>query len=255
MEQFDHLSGRSLAIDGADIYAEMHGDEDAPVLVFLHGGLGSMQDFNELIGHMRGRFRIVGIDARGHGRSTLGSAALTYARLQKDVEQVLDRLGLTSVDLIGFSDGGIVGFRLASDTPRRVRKLIAIGASNELRPDTVDVLRRVTPESWNRRFPETQAQYRRLNPAPDFDALVTGAVRMWLDESDDGYPRSAVERILAPTLIVRGDEDFLFTLDEAVEQCKLMPNACLLNVPLAGHAVCSDQPKVCAEVVSQFLEE
>ncbi len=73
MRSFDHISGKHFDIDDAKIYCEIIGDEKNPALLFLHGGLGNIEDFNDIISELPDKFRIIGIDSRGHGKSTLGS--------------------------------------------------------------------------------------------------------------------------------------------------------------------------------------
>ena len=67
-----------------------------------------MTDLNPIAERLAGRWRLIGIDLRGHGRSTLGNTPLTYARHEADVRAVLDALGITRCAMFGFSDGGVV---------------------------------------------------------------------------------------------------------------------------------------------------
>ena len=110
---FDHQRGRPIEVSGARIYTETLGAGDAPVLVLLHGGFGNIEDFNRLLPALEG-WRVVGIDSRGHGKSTLGQAGWSYQRAQEDVEQVLAALGVTRCTVLGFSDGGIVALRMGA---------------------------------------------------------------------------------------------------------------------------------------------
>jgi len=252
MTRFSHGNGRTLAIDGADIYCEITGNEQGRPLVLLHGGMGNIEDFNPFVAGL-GAFRLIGIDSRGHGASTLGKAPLTYARLEQDLVAVLDHLSLTRTAVLGFSDGGIVAYRLAIHQPLRVERLITIGAPNNRSEDTVPILERVTAESWNEKFPETKPLYRRLNPQPDFEAFVAASKKLWLDESPAGYPGMAVKGIRCPTLIVRGDEDHLFSLAEAVELRTLIADSQLLHLPKAGHTAFDDSREMCLLGVKQFL--
>lgn len=82
MRSFDHISGKYFDIDDAKIYYEVIGDKKNPSLLFLHGALGNIEDFNDVIAELPDKFRIIGIDSRGHGKSTLGSKELTYELLQ-----------------------------------------------------------------------------------------------------------------------------------------------------------------------------
>jgi pimeloyl-ACP methyl ester carboxylesterase len=252
MKQFDHRRGDVFSTDHAQIYFEIHGSRDAAPLLFLHGGMGTIEDFNPLLNQLRGNYRIIGVDARGHGRSTLGNVPLTYEQLEKDASALLDHLAIEDVAIIGFSDGGIVGYRVSLHARDRVRALVTVGAPCTLPAQTRQILMNVTAEGWKEKFLDTFASYQDLNPEPRFDDFVAASKGMWLDDS--GYPAEAIQQITCPTLIVRGDDDPLFSLAEAVEIRTLIKNSKLLNVPFAGHVAFAEHAEVCAKVIDRFLE-
>ena len=76
----------------------------------LHGGLGQMEDFNTITPALAGKFRLVGVDSRGHGRSTLGRNGLSYATLEDDLARIIDTLKLERFSILGFSDGANIPF-------------------------------------------------------------------------------------------------------------------------------------------------
>lgn len=253
---FRHDSGSAIAVDGADIYFETAGDPRQPPLLLLHGGLGSIEDFNPLLAtDLVGHFHLIGIDSRGHGRSTLGPTPLTYERLELDVVRVLQHLGISQTAVLGFSDGGVVGYRLAIGGRIGIDALATIGAGHELRPDDPvrTILRGVTAESWLRRFPGADALVKRLNPAASFETLVSRVVEMWLSSDATGYPSDAVSQIHSDLLIIRGDADHLFPLDVASRLVSLVAGARFANIPFAGHATHADQPDIVARILSQFF--
>ena len=84
MPAFTHTDGHHLSVDGARLYHEAIGPADGPALLMLHGGLGSMTDLNPIAERLAGRWRLIGIDLRGHGRSTLGNTPLR-SLLGKDI--------------------------------------------------------------------------------------------------------------------------------------------------------------------------
>jgi pimeloyl-ACP methyl ester carboxylesterase len=252
MARFKHSNGHTLAIEGADIYFEITGNERGPPLLLLHGGMGNIEDFHGVTEQLDD-YRLIGIDSRGHGASTLGTGPLSYERLEKDVVAILDHLSLERTTVLGFSDGGIVAYRLAIHQPARVERLITIGAPHDRSEDTIPILERVTAESWNQRFPQTKPLYQRLNPQPDFAAFVAASKKLWLDESPAGYPGKAVRNIRCPTLLVRGDQDHLFSLAEAVELRTLIADSQLLHLPKAGHVAFDDSREMCLLGLQQFL--
>lgn len=254
-QTFDHRSGRIFAAEGARLYVEEVGDPAAPPLLLLHGGLGTIRDFDLIVPHLVKSFRVIGIDARGHGRSTLGPYPLSYARLEADVRHVLKQFGLAHFDLLGFSDGGIVAYRLALSPPPGLGRIVTVGADARLEPDDPvrGILSRVTAEGWRSRFPEGVAVYERVNPEPDLGRLVAAVVPMWLDSGADGYPGDRVAAIDRELLIVRGDEDHLVSRRALALLASEIPGARFLNLPFAGHVAFDGLPEIFLEIVTRFL--
>jgi pimeloyl-ACP methyl ester carboxylesterase len=257
MRTFDHRSGACLDVDGARIYYEITGDENGPALLLLHGGFGNIEDFNAVLPDLKRDFKLIGIDSRGHGKSTLGSRALTYEQIQKDVERVLEHLKVDALSIIGFSDGGIVGYRLASLTSLRVERLVTIGSRWHLKntEPTRELFLKITGESWKEKFPATYDAYQKLNPEPNFDHLAESVIKMWLDPRSSGYPNEAVRNISCPLLIVRGDDDHLLSREAVVEVSGLVQNSRLLNIPFAGHVAFDDQKEIFMISLNDFLKE
>ena len=257
MKNFDHRSGKHLEINGAKIYFEVTGNESSSALLFLHGGFGNIEDFNSILSNLNNdAFRVIGIDSRGQGKSTLGSGELTYERIQKDIEHVLEHLNIDSFNIIGFSDGGLVAYRLASLSSLNVEKLVTIGAHWHLKntEPVRELYQKVTGESWRKKFPATYEAYQKLNPEPDFDLLAQSSVKMWLDSAPSGYPNEAVRNISCPLLIVRGDDDHLCSREDVFELSRLVRNSRLLNIPFAGHIAFEDQREIFMLSLNEFLK-
>jgi len=253
---FDHRSGKHIEVeDGARIYAEVHGRESDPALVLLHGGMGTMNDFDAITSRFESKFRLVGIDSRGHGASTRGTAPLTYARIEADVQAVLRALAVERFSVLGFSDGGMVALRLAASWKAAIDKVIVIGTPWQLTPE--DPLRavyaKVTGASWRAKFPGPYERYQQLNPEPDFDAFTAAMVKMWLDDSDTGYPVHLLPSIDREVLVVHGDDDHLVTRASSFGLVERLSRAKLLVLPFAGHVVQNDQPDLLMGVMNQLL--
>lgn len=255
MRAFDHHSGTSLEIDGASIYYELTGNENSPVLLVLHGGFGNIENFNALLSGLDSEFRVIGIDSRGQGKSTLGKQVLSYQQIQQDVERVLKHLDINTLSIIGFSDGGIAAYRLASLTSLNIEKLVTIGSRWHFKntKSARELLLKVTGESWRTKFPDTYEAYQKLNPEPEFEYLAQSLVTMWLDSNSSGYPNDAVQNISCPLLIARGDDDHLISRDTVFELSAIVKNSRLLNIPFAGHAAFDDQKEVFLTILNKFL--
>lgn len=255
MTKFNHIRGKFYEIDAAEIYFEEIGNPDGQPIVFLHGGFGNIEDFNGIIPLLKGQYRIIGVDSRGQGKSTLGESELTYSRLEIDVEHILKHLNLNNPIIIGFSDGGITALRIACSKKIKVKQLIVIGASwhsKDLEESKV-FLESITPKKWKEKFPETYENYQRLNPSPDFNKITENIVNMWIDEESTGHPNECVENIDCPTLIVRGDKDHLCSLQSSCELKEKVKDSDFANVPFCGHEVYAEKPKLLMNIINEFL--
>ncbi|SDH79257.1 Pimeloyl-ACP methyl ester carboxylesterase [Pseudomonas flavescens] len=257
MSGFNHKDGHYLAVDGAQIYVEQQGTPDGPALILLHGGLGDMQTFNAIAPHLGQRHRLIGIDSRGQGKSTLGSLPLTYARLQRDVEAVIRHLQLSRFSVIGHSDGAIVALRLAAAGASRPRRLVTLGAHWALEKDEPTRARYagMTASAWRERFPGSVARYQALNPQADFDRLMDAVRQLWLDDGATGYPGEAIRDIGAELLVIHGDNDPLVARAHALGLAERVASAKLLNLPFAGHSVHEERPDWLLPVLELFLQE
>lgn len=251
---FNHRSGETFQTEGARIYFETIGPPKGHPLLLLHGGLGDLEDFSKITEALPGSFRLVAIDLRGHGRSTLGSGPLTYEQHQSDVQSLVAHLGFAEYSMLGFSDGGIVAYRVAVENPE-VRALVTIGSQWRISQEdpSFEILGGVTPETWATMFPDAPVKYASLNPQGDFDKLVESCVGLWTDLGPTGYPNERISGISCPTLILRGDSDFLLSLSEAAEAQAKIPGASLGNLPFAGHAAMEDAPEVAGTIIHDFL--
>ena len=231
----------SLHYQNAELVYRTGGQEGAPTIVLLHGGLGSMEDFAPLLPRLQQQFRTVEIDTRGHGLSTRGDAPLTYAQIADDVRHIVDAIGLAAFHLFGFSDGGTAAYRIAAEDGR-VQSVLTVGAQWHSRDTPRDMFENLTVADMREHMPTQVAAYEKRNPKPDLPSLVADLHRLWMDDTAAGFPDESVAGIGAPVLAVRGEADFLLSLDALSALQKVLPDAHLMNVPFASHEVIREQP-------------
>ena len=120
--------GQYVTSDGVQIYFETFGKGE-PVLVLHGGGPGCLEAMQTQIRALADKYFVIAPDSRAHGRSGDGSGPLTYVQLGRDMIKVLDELNVPAANIVGWSDGGIIGLELAMHYPHRVRRLVAIGTN------------------------------------------------------------------------------------------------------------------------------
>ena len=100
------------------------------VVLMIHGNMSSGVHYEPLISRIKDKYRCIAVDLRGFGDSTYNERFDTLDELAEDVNLLLEALGLDSVYLVGWSNGGGVGLKLCALHPEKIRKFFDIeGAS------------------------------------------------------------------------------------------------------------------------------
>jgi pimeloyl-ACP methyl ester carboxylesterase len=226
-------------VNGLQMYYEIHGPGQTPLLL-LHGGLFDIDlQFGELIPSLAATRQVIATDFQGHGRTNDIDRPLSSADLASDVVGLLQHLDVPRADVFGFSVGGGVALGLAIRHPELVRKLIVSSVSfhpDGDRPENTEAVGEMTVDMIA--GTPMEQSYRAKSPHPDrlqglldklgaFDADVTG----WSDDDIRG--------IAAPTLITVGDADAV-KLEHAVRFLQLRGgdvNGDFVGVPASQLAV------------------
>jgi pimeloyl-ACP methyl ester carboxylesterase len=235
--------GQYVEINGIRLYFETFGN-GLPVLV-LHGGTGSLEDMRYQITALATDRFVVAPDSRGHGRSSDADVPLSYGLMANDMLKLLDRLAIGRVDIVGWSDGGIIGLDLAIHHPERVRRLVAIGAN-------YDVNGLTRPPVLANRPPRPSWLYSHNAPDPDhWPALYQKVITMW--QTQPHYSISELSRIKAPTLIIAGEFDEI-KREHTDHLAEAIPGAQEFIVTGATHFTVTQNPRIVNARILQFLD-
>jgi len=126
-----HVSYRTVNVDGLSIFYREAGPDDAPPLLLLHGLPSSSRMFEPLLTRLAGQFHMVAPDYPGFGHSdapTPTAFSYTFDNITKVVDHFTELLNLTTYTLYMQDYGGPVGFRMALAHPDRVEALIVQNA-------------------------------------------------------------------------------------------------------------------------------
>jgi len=239
-----------VRVDDVELYYEDRGT--GTPLLLLHGGFGHTGSWqHQAAAFAAAGYRVISVDSRGQGRSTLGDSVLGYSRMADDVLGLMDYLGLERAHLLGWSDGGNIGLEIAMRRPERLLKLVAFGANYR-----VDGVREDVGE--NARFATYLEQARRdyaaLSPQPErWEELVTRISAMWAREPN--HPDAALRAITVPVLVMHGEQEEAIVDAHAKALADLIPGARFVTLPGTGHFAMWEQPAAFNRVVLEFLND
>jgi 2-succinyl-6-hydroxy-2,4-cyclohexadiene-1-carboxylate synthase len=105
-------------------------DKRVPTLLFLHGFLGCKEDWSAIVGRLQGAYQILTLDLPGHGEALFDDpSSYEMENCAASIIELLSKLAVKSVHLIGYSMGGRVALYLAVHYPEFFRKVLLISAS------------------------------------------------------------------------------------------------------------------------------
>jgi pimeloyl-ACP methyl ester carboxylesterase len=249
-------------------------------IIFLHGFALNAHTWDLVCLSLRLDYRCIALDLRGHGDSEW-SPGLHYdlPSLAEDVGNLLDALDVDRPILVGMSMGGMTALRYAADHSDRLAGLVVIEAGAIPRDDGLRRLRGfIAAEHEHDSIEDFVSQAVSFNSRRDPELLrisLRHNLRQqwngrWTWKYDrrhlgvvpgDGHVRAmaalAAESpaIACPTLIVRGSDSDLFSVEDAETVTRRIPSARWVTVQRSGHNVQGDNPAGLVEVLGEFLSE
>jgi pimeloyl-ACP methyl ester carboxylesterase len=236
-------------INGISLYYAKIG-RGSPV-VLLHGGLSNSDYWGHQIKALAPHHTVIIMDSRGHGRSTRDDRPYGYDLMADDVVALLDTLHIAKADVVGWSDGAILGLDLAIRHADCVGKVFAFAANTI----TSGVQEGVEKNPTFARFIERAGhEYAELSATPkDYDAFVAQISKMW--ESEPNWTDAQLQSIKAPVLVVDGDHDEAIKRAHTEYIAATIPGAGLLILPNTSHFAFLQDPTLFNAALLHFLDD
>lgn len=261
----------SLGVNGIR-YACIEAGE-GPLLLLMHGTFGGKALMLPQLEHLSANFRCVAFDWRGHGETGYEPAGWTADDLVEDVSAIIDALGEKRAFLVGVSQGGAVGMRVALKYPGKVQALVNMcGGPGAPPPAALERLNIYAScfsgEQDEEVRRETAIEFaEHYFHAPGFaqrePARFASEIDVILSHSRNsvgflsGVPRSYVDitphlsEITCPTLILWAEHDARPQLGSVLASA--IPDCRLVMIENAGHHVNVDAPEETSEAIEEFL--
>ena len=256
-----------IASNQTNLYYEVNG-EGQP-LVFIHGLGSSTRDWEPQVAEFSKDYQVITFDLRGHGRSAKPPGPYQISMFSADLAGLLQALSVASAHVAGISLGGAVAFQFALDHPSMVRTLTLVNSAPTLggtaEQAEAEIARRVGIVQQLGMRAMGQALSPNLFPRPEQAALRESFVERWAENDAAAYVESTrsmldwdvtarLGAITCPVLVAASDQDY-GPLAAKEAYARLMPNARVVVIPDAHHAVPIERPEAFNPVLALFLAE
>ena len=248
----------------ADIELELHEAGEGAPLLFLHSGQGFNPN-HPYVGMLAKSRRVIAPSHPGFGRSSLPDWLDTVDDIAHVYLELMDRLGLARVDVIGCSIGGWIAAEMGSKAPERITRLVLL-APVGVKTGSVDKLDipdiyAMPQERVNALLFHDPAKMQ-LDPAklPEDELTIfvrnreTLVLLAWEPYMHNPKLRHRLHRLAAPTLFLRGESDGLVSAEYIARYAQLLPNARVETIAAAGHAAQVEQPESFVRKALAFLD-
>jgi 3-oxoadipate enol-lactonase len=257
-----------LKANGIEINYEIEGD--GPAVTFSHSLACSLAMWDEQVRALRGRYRVLRYDTRGHGQSSAPAGAYTLEQLADDLKGLLEGLGISATHFVGLSMGGMIGQVFALKYPAMVQSLTLCDTTSRYAPGAAAV--------WEERIKTVGAK--------GMEPMVTPTLERWFTAPFRARRKDVMERVGAliratppagyigcchalprinvterlrevrcPALVIVGEEDPGTPVEMAREIHAALPAAELAVLCRASHLSNVEQPEEFNRVLGSFLDK
>jgi pimeloyl-ACP methyl ester carboxylesterase len=220
---------------------------------------------------------VIVFDNRGVGRSEPNAKTFTIEDMARDTAALIDTLHVQHPAVVGWSMGGAIVQQLAIDSPASIGKMVLLSApapgsfGTPVSPQVEaalsgkpgvtlrDVMGVLFPaadvDEAERCFTKDMFRPADYGKHPISSAVTVGqteALRSW--EAND-HAGQALRAVQIPTLVMSGDDDTVVVQKNAEALKQLLPNARLLLIDAAGHAMMYQFPAALAGTISSFATQ
>ena len=233
------------------------GPPRAPLLVFLHEGLGSLsmwRDFPKRLCDALG-CRGLAYSRPGYGQSsgpTERERGVDYLHRQADelLPRLLEALEVTEpVWLFGHSDGGSIALLFAAHWPLRARGVIAVAPHIFVEDVTLRGI-----EGARETYRTTDLRSRLARHHADPDAVFRSWIDIWLAPAFAAWNiEREIGAIVCPVLAVQGERDEYATMKQVHAIARRVPGARVVELASCGHSPHRDQPDTLIAEVARFM--
>jgi len=254
-------------VNDVEMYYELAGEGEP--LLLIHGLGSSTRDWEYQVPTFSQKYQVITIDLRGHGKSDKPKGPYNMQMFARDIAELLKKLDIESVHILGISLGGGIAFQFAVDYPELVKSLIIVNAGIEIPTDSF----KMKLEAFKRTFIVRLVGMKKMGEVlaprlfikPEQEELRNKLIERWQENDKKAYlsamraligwsVRDELGKIKCPTLVIGSDQDYAPSSIKE-EYTALLSNAKFIEIKDARHAVAVEKPEEFNKIVMKFLTE
>jgi len=233
---------------------------DAPLIVFLHEGLGSVamwKDFPAQLCEAAGARGLV-FSRPGYGRSTpreeneIWDVDFMHRQAHEVLPALFAALNIGNDDkpwLFGHSDGGSISLLYASRFSDRVQGLVVLAPHIFVEDVTVENIEQARSAYLGTDLPKKLGRYH-----DNADSAFWGWNRIWLHPPFREWNIEAeLDTIRCPVLAIQGTGDEYGTMAQIRGIAARVPGCELVEIPECGHSPHRDEPDRVIVATTSFI--
>ena len=255
-------------VDAPDLHYTSEADGPRPV-VLIHGVGADLNSWDAVAARLRGGFRVIRMDLRGHGRSGHIAGLHDIGHFVADVLDTMAACGVAKADIVGFSLGGMIAQALSLNHGAHADRLALIsavagrtaeerakvqGRLTLLRTQGIEAIIGAAEDRW------FTAEFRAANPD-----LVTKRMKQLRANNPESYKSAytvfstsdlgdRLHMIRHKTLVVTGEHDIGSNTHMARFMHEAIAGSELHILPRLRHSVLVEAPDLIADLLLRFLK-
>ena len=168
-----------ISVNGISVNYTLEGPEGAPVVTMSHSLATDLGMWDPTVSALKGRWRVLRYDTRGHGGTDAPQGAYTLAGLADDAAALLKALGIGATHWVGLSMGGMIGQTLALSSPGLFHSLTLCDTSSRVPADAKPL--------WQERIRTAETQ--------GMEPLVEPTLQRWFTAPFRERQKATMERV------------------------------------------------------------
>lgn len=252
-----------------DLFCDITGPDDGPLLVFTHGAGMNLAMFDEQVAFFSEQYRCLVWDLPGHGRSYRLTEDFKFTESADQLISLMDAVRGKKAVLVGHSMGSMISQYAAHRYPDRVEGIVSIGGT-KLKANELSSFQKfmfqispyffklTTEKKFFYRLAKSKAVTKEAQKFYEESLLKMGRKQfsyLWRGLMQS-FELGIDTPVRHPLMICHGEHDSPPTLlEEAGQWHKESPDSRLVFLPKAGHNANMDAPQLFNEEMAVFLNK